>query len=57
MDCTFNKQYSCLKNNVIDCLVTDLNELVQNLAETSAAVMRDYAAIGDTRYLLAAQRQ
>ena len=45
-----------LKNNITDCLVTDLRELAWNLAEKSAAAMRDYAATGDMRYLLAAQR-
>ncbi|XP_078366707.1 nuclear factor NF-kappa-B p105 subunit-like [Oculina patagonica] len=34
----------------------DLSELAWNLAEKSAAAMRDYAATGDMRYLLAAQR-
>ena len=43
-------------NNIIDRLVTDLSELAWNLAERSAAAMRDYAATGDMRYLLAAQR-
>lgn len=43
-------------NSVIDCLVTDLSKLAWNLAEKSAAAMRDYAVTGDMRYLLAAQR-
>ncbi|KAM7449939.1 Nuclear factorNF-kappa-B p105 subunit [Porites harrisoni] len=33
-----------------------LNELAWNLAEKSAAAMRDYATSGDVRYLLAVQR-
>lgn len=33
-----------------------LNELAWNLAEKSAAAMRDYASSGDVRYLLAVQR-
>lgn len=34
----------------------DLSELAWNLAEKSSASMRDYAATGDIRYLLAVQR-
>lgn len=34
----------------------DLSELAWNLAEKSSAAMRDYAATGDVRYLLAVQR-
>lgn len=33
-----------------------LRELAWNLAERSAAAMRDYATTGDLRYLLAVQR-
>lgn len=55
---TFQKAIFLFKKNnkITDCLVTDLSELAWNLAEKSAAAMRDYAATGDMRYLLAAQR-
>lgn len=42
----------------ICCPFTELSlsELAWNLAEKSAAAMRDYATTGDIRYLLAVQR-
>ena len=52
----FQKGIFLFLKQTTDCLATDLSELAWNLAEKSAAAMRDYAATGDMRYLLAAQR-
>ena len=42
---------------ILDCCKEELLRLAFTLAERTSRAIRDYAATGDVRYLLAVQRQ